>query len=313
MPRRVPICCDRPSGHIDDLFMTLNGQRIRGGVTAGLLASPMVCVLICFYAFDIWTFFMSLTPSRLLPTYEFVGLSQYHRLFNSPRWWEALWNLGLYSLSLISGCIMLGYALAILIDRGARKRAKYAPIFMLPLALSFVVTGIVWLWLLNPRLGIQHAVRELGWSTFVFDWLVRSDRAIFTVAIAGIWQQTGLCMALFLAGLRKIDPNVWRTIRLDAIPTWTCYARIVTPVLRPTFFTAFVLLFAMAIRTFDLVATLTGGGPGFSSDLPARFIMDLVARQELGMGAAGACVLLCIVVAVVAPYVYIEFRRQRQT
>ena len=291
--------------------MILNGQRLLRVASVGLMTSPIACVLICFYAFVAWTFVMSLTPSRLLPTYELEGFYQYHRLFNSARWWEGVRNLGLYSACLVSGCIILGYVLAVLIDSGARRHAHCTSIFLLPLSLSFVVTGIVWLWLLNPRLGIEHAVRELGWSTFSFDWLVRSDRVIYTVAMAGIWQQAGMCMALFLAGLRKIDPNVWRSAKLDAIPTWACYAWIITPMLRPAFFTAIILLFAMAVKTFDLVVTLTGGGPGFASDLPAKFVMDLIARQELGMGAAGACVLLWIVAAVIMPYIYIEFRRKR--
>jgi glucose/mannose transport system permease protein len=291
--------------------MTFNFKQGMGIVPSGLAAVPVALVLTLFYVFVAWTFVISLTASRLLPNYEFVGFDQYRRLFSNPRWWEAAQNLAVYSMSLICGCVLLGYSLAILIDRGVRRKAVFCTIFMVPLSLSFVVAGIIWLWLLNPGLGIEHAVRELGWSAFAFNWLVRSDRAIYTVAIAGIWQQTGMCMALFLAGMREIDPNVWRVATLDAVPAWRFYLRIITPALRTTFFTATVLLCSMAVKSFELVATLTGGGPGFSSDLPARFVIDLIGRQELGMGAAGACVLLCIVAAVIAPYVYVNLHRQR--
>jgi glucose/mannose transport system permease protein len=219
-------------------------------------------------------------------------------------------NLAVYSLCFISGCVLLGYVLAILIDRSVRYEALYRTIFMLPLSISFVVTGIIWQWLLNPTLGIQQAVRDLGWDDFAFNWLVRSDRSIYTIAIAAIWQQAGMCMVLFLAGLRSIDPKVWQIARIDAIPPWRVYVQVITPMLGPAFVAAIVLLFSMAAKSFDLVITLTGGGPGFASDLPARFVVELIGRQELGLAAAGACVLLCTVAAVIGPYIYIMTRRQ---
>jgi glucose/mannose transport system permease protein len=275
------------------------------------LAPATAITLLCFCVFVAWTFVISLTSSRLLPVYSFVGFSQYRRIFANARWWTAMGNLAVYAMCLIGGCILAGYCLAILIERSTRWQRFCRVVFLLPLSMSFVATGVIWQWLLNPGLGIQHAVRALGWNGFEFDWLVRPERALYTIAIAGIWQQAGLCMALFLAALHGIDPNIRRISRLDGVPGWRVYLHVVTPMLRPTFLTATVLLFSTAAKSFDLVVTLTGGGPGFASDLPARFIVELINRQELGMGAAGACMLLCTVAAVVGPYLYYEVQRQR--
>jgi glucose/mannose transport system permease protein len=281
---------------------------------AALVLVPASCItFVCFFLFIAWTFLISLTPSRLLPTYDFAGWDQYRRLFANAHWWTAMGNLAIYAACVMFGCISLGYVLAVLIDRGVRWERLHRAVFMLPLSVSFVVTGLIWQWLLNPGLGIQQAVRDIGWASFVFDWLVRSDRAIYTIAIASIWQHAGICMALFLAGLRGLDPNVWKSTKVDGIPIWRVYAHVITPMLRPAFYTAAVLLFCTSLKAFDVVVTLTGGGPGFSSDLPGRFVVELIRRQELGMGAAGACVLLGTAVAAIGPYLYVESRRKKST
>lgn len=286
-------------------------RRLSGKAVAQIALVPaMTITIVCFYAFVVWTFLISLTRSRLLPVYDIQGFFQYARLFATPRWWTAMSNMLIHGTLFISGCVLLGYLLAILIDRGVRAEGLFRTIFMLPLSMSFIVTGIIWQWLLNPTYGIQGTMRELGWTEFVFNWIVREDRAIYTISIAGIWQQVGLCMALFLAGLRGVDPTIWRAARVDGIPTWRVYTDIITPALRPVFFTAIVLLAALVLKAFDLVVALTGGGPGFSSDLPARFVVDhILNRQELGLGAAGAFMMLCTVAAVVAPYLYYEMKK----
>lgn len=277
------------------------------------LVPATVITIVCFYAFIVWTFVISLTPSRLLPVYDFVGLDQYRRLFANVRWWTAVENLAIHGALFIAGCTLLGFVLAVMIDRGVRAEGFFRTVFMLPLSMSFIVTGVIWQWLLNPVFGIQDAVRDLGWTDFAFNWIVRPDRAIYTLAIAGIWQQVGLCMALFLAGLRGVDPNIWRAARVDGIPTWRVYIHVVVPMLRPVFFTVIVLLSALVMKSFDLVVALTGGGPGFSSDLPARFVVDhILNRQDLGLAAAGAFMMLCTVAAVISPYLYAELRTKRE-
>jgi glucose/mannose transport system permease protein len=179
------------------------------------------------------------------------------------------------------------------------------------MSISFVATGLIWRWILEPRSGVQQLIRSVGWSHFHFDWLVRPDKAIYTLALAAIWQQTGLCLALFLAGLRQIDPNIYNVARIDAIPSWRVQLDIVAPALRPVFITGAVVLLSMAAKSYDLVVTLTGGGPGFSSDLPGHYVVELVNRGELGMGAAGSCILMCTIAGIVAPYLYWELRRRQ--
>jgi glucose/mannose transport system permease protein len=275
------------------------------------LAPASILGCLCIYVFVACTVALSLTGSRLIPSAEFVGLREYQRLFANVRWWTALENLGIYCLYVIGPCIVAGYVLAILVDRSLGWQRLYRTIFMLPMSMSFVVTGVVWQWLLNPALGIEHAVRGLGWQHFRFDWVVRGDRAIYALIVATIWQHTGLCMAMMLSGMRGIDANIWRLARIDAVPVWRVYAQVITPALRPMCVTAAVLLFSMSVKSYDLVATLTDGGPGFSSDLPGRFVVDLIGRQDLGMAAAGAIMLLCTVFGAGAPYIYRELTRYR--
>ncbi|MDP2699321.1 carbohydrate ABC transporter permease [Thalassospira sp.] len=276
------------------------------------LIPALIITIVCFYGFIVWTFIISLTRSRLLPVYNFTGFDQYARLFANERWWTSMQNLAIHGCLFIGGCVVIGYGLAILIDRGVRGEGLFRTMFMMPLSMSFIVTGVIWQWVMNPTLGLQEAVRDLGWVTFEFNWIVRQDRSIYTLAIAGIWQQVGLCMALFLAGLRNVDPNIWKASRVDGIPVWRVYLHIITPMMRTVFFTVFILMSAIVMKAFDLVVALTGGGPGFSSDLPARFVVDhILNRQELGMGAAGAFVLLCTVLAVISPYIYFELRKAR--
>jgi len=305
--------CNSTPPHIQAQPQVRAGRRRLSLKTASFLAMIPTAglVAVVFYVFVGWTVVISFTSSRLLPSYTFVGWQQYRRLFASNRWWTTMENLAIYASTLICGCMALGLMLAVLIDRGTRFERLYRTSLMLPLSMSFVVTGIVWQWLLNPGLGIEHAVRVLGWDEFRFDWLVRSDRSIYTIALAGIWQQSGMCMAIFLAGLRSVDGNFWKAARVDAIPTWRVYLQIIFPQMRTAFFTAFVLMFAAAAKSYDLVVTLTGGGPGFASDLPARFVVEHLARNELGMGAAGACMLLITIAAAVGPYLYMEMRRQK--
>jgi glucose/mannose transport system permease protein len=282
-------------------------------MTSTLMLMPAACVtFICFFLFVAWTFYISLTRSRLLPDYAFAGWGQYRRLFANAHWWEAAGNLVIFAVSVIGGCLALGYLLAILIDRAVRWQSLYRTIFLLPLSISFVVTGLIWRWLLDPSLGIQRAVQHIGWESFVFDWLVRSDRAIYTLAIASIWQNVGTTIVLLLAGMHGLDPNVWKSAQVDGIRTWRVYVHVIAPMLRPAFYTVLVLLFCMSVKTFDLVVVLTSGGPGFSSDLPARFVVELMQRQELGMAAAGACLLLCSAAAATVPYLYIESRKRQR-
>lgn len=277
-----------------------------------VLAPTSLIYLIFVYGFILWTAWISFTKSRLLPQYDFEGIDQYVRLFANERWWVAVENVLVFGSLFILFCIVLGLFLAILLDQRIRAEGALRTIYLYPMALSFVVTGTAWKWILNPGLGLEHLVHQLGFSNFRFDWLVDSEMAIYTVVIAGVWQSTGFTMALFLAGLRGIDDEIMKAAQIDGAGLPRIYWRIIIPSLRPVFFSAVIILAHIAIKSFDLVMVLTRGGPGYASDVPATFMYAFAfTRNQLGFGAASAIVMFGGVMAIIIPYLYSELRMKR--
>jgi glucose/mannose transport system permease protein len=288
-------------------------DRIEQFLPKLVLAPTFACALFFIYGFILWTGYLSFTPSRMLPNYEFIGLAQYQMLFDNERWWVALKNLALFGGLFIVGCLAIGLSLAILLDQKVRAEGFIRSIYLYPMALSFVVTGTAWKWILNPGLGIEKLVRDMGFPGFTFDWLTNSEMSIYTVVIAGVWQSSGFIMAMFLAGLRGVDDSIVKAAQVDGASLPTIYRRIIIPSLRPVFFSAIMILSHIAIKSFDLVMALTGGGPGFSSDTPATFMYTFsFTRNQIGMGAASAMMMLMIVAAVVVPFLYSELRSSRR-
>ncbi|AOW14752.1 ABC transporter permease [Hydrogenophaga crassostreae] len=262
------------------------------------------------YGLMIWNGVLSVTGSRMLPNYEtFVGLDQYVQLWQMDRWYVALKNLGLFSLLYVGGSMGIGVFLAIFLDQKVRAEGLLRTIYLYPMALSFIVTGTAWKWILNPSLGLEKLMHDLGWSSFHFDWLVQSDTAIYCVVIAGIWQSAGFAMALFLAGLRGIDDSIIKAAQIDGASLPLIYWRIILPILRPVVFSTILVLSHLSIKSFDLVMALTGGGPGYATDVPATFMYTMsFTRGQIGLGAASATMMLATVAAIVVPYLYSELR-----
>jgi len=277
-----------------------------------VLAPTTIVMIVCMYGFIAWTGLLSLTKSRMMPQWEFVGLDQYVRLFNNPRWDVAVDNLFIFLILFILIALVLGLLLAIFLDQKIRNEGVIRTIYLYPMAISFIVTGTAWKWILNPGLGIEKLVRDLGFVGFEFRWLVESDMAIYTIVIAAVWQSSGFVMALFLAGLRGVDENLTKAAKIDGASTIRLYWHVILPLMRPVFFTAIVILTHIAIKSFDLVQALTGGGPGYSSDLPANFMYTFsFNRAQIGMGAASAMIMLFGVLAVLIPYLYSELREKK--
>jgi glucose/mannose transport system permease protein len=264
--------------------------------------------------FTAWTTWVSFTASSLMPDYTWVGLRNYWAVTRTANFQIAYVNLFIYSTGFVLLTMALGLLLAILLDQRVRGENVLRTIFLYPLAVSFVVTGTVWSWLLNPGLGIQKLVRDLGWQDFRFDWLVQSDKAIYTVVLAGVWQGAGFAMALFLAGLRSVDKDLIKAAQIDGAGTWRTYRRVVLPTIWPIFVAVFVILLQSAIKAFDLVRALTGGGPGISSTLPTLVVYDFMfQRSELGRGSAAAVLMLLTLVVVLVPYgLYMRWRQKKQ-
>jgi glucose/mannose transport system permease protein len=261
------------------------------------------------YGFMIWNGVLSVTASRMLPNYEWVGLAQYAKLWEMDRWWVALKNLAIFGIGYVGGAMALGVFLAVLLDQKVRAEGFIRTVYLYPMALSFVVTGTAWKWLLNPSMGLEKLMHDWGWENFSFGWLVDSEMAIYCVVIAGIWQSAGFAMALFLAGLRGIDESIIKAAQIDGASLPRIYWRIVLPALRPVFFSTLMVLSHLAIKSFDLIMALTSGGPGYATDVPATFMYAMsFTRGQIGLGAASATMMLATVAALVVPYLYSELR-----
>ncbi len=274
---------------------------------------PMILTaVVIFVGCTLWTVAYSFTGSRLLPRWRWVGLDQYERLWETDRWMISINNLILYGVLMMLFSLALGFLLADLLDQKIRGENVFRTIFLYPYALSFVVTGLTWQWLLNPDFGVQKLVRDLGWSTFEFAPLTNNDWAIYGVLLAGLWQGSGLVMVLMLAGLRGIDQDVWKAARVDGISTWKTYIFIVLPMMRPIFVTAVVLVATGIIKIFDLIVAQTDGGPGLSTEVPAKYVYDMMfSSQNLGQGFAASTTMLLVVLVIIIPWSFYEFGGRR--
>jgi len=277
-----------------------------------VVAPSLVLGLLFIYGLIAWNGYLSVSKSKLMPNYTFAGLAQYQALLDNERFGVALGNLAVFGPLFIGGSLVLGLLLAILLDQKVRAEGALRTIYLYPMAISFIVTGTAWKWMLNPGLGLEHVVRGWGFPDFTFDWLVNPDKAIYCVAIAGVWQSAGFVMALFLAALRGIDDNIIKAAQVDGASLPRIYLRILIPSLRPVFFSTLLVVSHLAIKSFDLVMALTAGGPGYASDLPATFMYATAfTRGQIGLGAASATVMLATVAAIVVPYLYSELRTRR--
>ena len=293
--------------------MDVGRSRLRHhwSVYAALL--PMAAtVLFAYIGTVLWSVRISMSNSRTFPSDSFVGLAQYERLFSSERWTVSVHNVLVFGVLFILACLVIGFLLAVFIDQKISGESVLRTVFLYPYAMSFVATGLVWQWVLNPELGLQAAVRGWGFEGFSFDWIVSQDKVIYTIVIAAVWQASGLVMALMLAGLRGVDEEMWKAARIDGIPRWRVYASIVLPQLGPSFATALVLLSVGVVKVYDAVIAMTQGGPGIASEVPAKFIMDyLFGRANIGLASAASTVMLLTVLAVIAPWLYARSRSNR--
>ncbi len=275
----------------------------------GALLPMVATVLFAYLGTMLWTARVSMSFSRTFPSGGFAGVTQYVRLFQNDRWIVSLQNIVVYGACFIVACIVIGLLLAIFIDQRVVAEGALRTVFLYPYAMSFVATGLVWQWILNPELGVQQVLHRLGFEHARFDWIVSQDFAIYTLVIATVWQASGLVMALLLAGLRGVDDELWKAARIDGIPRWRVYVSIVIPMLGPSMSTAFVLLFVMVVKLYDAVVAMTQGGPGTASEVPAKFIMDyLFGRANIGLASAASMVLLATVLAILAPIFYVRSR-----
>jgi len=274
-----------------------------------VLSPSFVLVLIFVYGFMAYSGWLSMTDSKMLPSNGFVGWENYERLFRLRHWNTAINNLAIFGTLYIGICTLLGLVLAIFLDQKIRGEGLIRPLMLYPMALSFIVTGTAWKWFLDPGIGIEQIVQSWGFTEFEFRWIKDRNMAIYTVVIAAVWQSSGFVMAMFLAGLRGIDGEILKAAQIDGASNIKLYRRVVIPMLRPIFLSAFVVLAHMAIKSYDLVIALTNGGPGRATELPATFMYSYTfTRNQMGVGAASAVIMLMTIAAVIVPYLYSELR-----
>ena len=289
-------------------------DTFRRHLSALILAPTAAVTLVFVYGFIAWTAYMSMTGSRMMPIYELVGFDAYTRLWEMERWNVSIVNLLIFGSLFVGVGLLTGLGLAALLDQRIRGEGMLRTIYLYPMALSYIVTGTVWKWLLNPGIGLEHAMHQLGWESFRFGWIVDPDFAIYTIVIAGVWQSSGLVLAIFLAALRGLDQEVMKAAFMDGASTAQIYWGIVLPSIRPAFFSAVVVLTHLAVKSFDLVVAMTNGGPGYATDLPAIFMYSMsFQRNNIAVGSATAMMMLCTVMAIIVPYLYSELRTEGRT
>ena len=277
----------------------------------------MLIVVVVFIGGMLWTVLSSFTDIKTLPIFtpmefydHWAGWAQYVRLWNTPRWIISITNLAIYGTLYTFFAFSVGFLLAVFMDQRIRLEGVFRTIYLYPYALSFIVTGHVWAWIMNPAFGLEGTVRGLGWTGFTFDWLTNREMSIYAVVIAGLWQGTGLVMALMLAGLRGIDDEIWRASRVDGIPKWRTYLQIVIPMMRPVLVTTFVIVASGAVRVYDLVVALTQGGPGLSSQVPSMYIYEKLFVGALAQGTAASSTLLLATAIILIPWIMVEFGKK---
>ena len=283
-------------------------------LSSKIASIPMaLTALVIFIGCSAWTVVYSFTGSRLLPKTRWVGVDQYDRLWGTDRWIVSIENLAIYGGCMLVFSLTLGFVMAALLDQRIRFENTFRTVFLYPYALSFVVTGLTWQWMLNPTFGLQKVVRDFGFVDFTFAPLTNSDFAIYGVLLAGLWQGTGLVMVIMLAGLRGIDEDIWKASRVDGIPKWKTYIMIVLPLMRGAIITAVVLVATSIIKVFDLIVAQTQGGPGLATEVPAKYVMDMMFRnQNLGQGFAASTMMLLFVMIILIPWTVYEYREKRR-
>jgi len=318
---------------------------MRTRVLPALVLLPAVATSVVFvYGFIAWTGYASITgwnqikPLRnFLPDFPLVGLDNYASLFNTPRFWpNDVLNTAVFTVAFVTVSMVVGLLLAILLEQRIRGETFFRNLFLLPMSLSFVVTGTIWAWIFNPNTGINQLLDPLGldglrkailgigvlsplWDALdalhvniLRPGLTADPRAALgAVVIAAVWQMSGFVMAMFLAGLRGIPDEVREAARVDGASEIQVYRHILVPLLRPIVISVVVLLGYISLKIFDLVFVMTRGGPGVSSDFPSILLFDSAFKSNLwARGAAIAVVMLLVSAVIVVPYLRSQLRAE---
>ncbi|MCB0132310.1 MAG: sugar ABC transporter permease [Caldilineaceae bacterium] len=293
-----------------------------------LILLPSIILLAIFvYGFIGWTTRVSLSKwDGITPDYTWVGLTNFTNLFTTAggisarRFQIDLWNTFFFTVAFLLLCVSVGLMLAILLDQKVRFEGLFRTIYLFPMALSFVVTGVIWQWIFAPgtanRLrGVNALLEAIGLSGLQWKWYTSTESigpfhlALIPVIIAASWQMIGYTMAMYLAGLRGIPEEVREAARVDGATETQIYRRVIMPMLRPITLSALIILGHISLKIFDLIYTMTGKGPGFVTDVPGIFMFETTFQgNHYAQGAAISMVMLVMVTFVVVPYLITQLR-----
>ena len=285
-------------------------------ILAFLLVLPsIIAVFIFIYGFIFWSVRVSLSNwVGLMPNYEWAGLQNYIDLFKDPRFHIDIRNTIIFTMLFVGGCLFLGLILAILLDQGLRGENFFRSLFIFPMAISFIVTGVVWRWLMNPAMGSRMSGLNLLFSQMGLDFLVNKwhttpDWGIAAIAIPAIWQMSGYTMALYLGGLRTVPDSLREAARVDGASEITIYRKIILPLLWPVTLSAVIILGHMSLKVFDLIIAVAG--KQVALDVPSIYMWTTTFDgQFYGRGASVGILLLISVAVLVIPYLYTSLREE---
>ncbi len=273
---------------------------------AVLVLSPSILAVALFiYSFIGWTFYISTVDwNSVIIDYSFVGLKNWTRLLGDPRFHADLRNLVVYAVGFMSQCLIFGFLLASLLDQKIKGEAIFRTLFIFPFAVSGIVTGVAWRWLMQPTTGVNLLFEQIGLGWFQPLWASHPQHGMWAITIAAAWQFTGYVMALYLAGLRGIPAELREAAAIDGAGTVAIYRRIIIPLLMPVTFTAIVLTGMNSIRVFDLVAAMSGSGAAFSTDTLAYFMFQSTfGAYRYSLGAAIGAFMIILSAFLVIPYI----------
>ena len=302
----------------------LNHDRL---IAMLMIAPSVIAIAVFVYGFIGWTGYVSLTKwSSINPDYTFVGFKNYIDIFKTARFQTDIRNMIVFTLFFLAGCLVLGLAMALMVDANVKGQAVFRTIYMFPMAISFVVTGVAWLWLFTPGkipsdpTGINLLFHRLGLDFLQSKWITNTrvvpgwypdwsktrlgiPLAMIPVVVAAIWQMSGYTMAMYLAGLRGISDEIKEAARVDGASEWQVFRHVILPLLQPITLSAVIILGHISLKIFDLIITMTHGGPGNATDVPGLLMYDITFNaNKIAQGASVAIVLLLMVALLIVPY-----------
>ena len=320
-------------------------------VSLALLAPSVILIAVFVYGFIGFTGFSSLTKwNSLEPDFSFVGLRNFARLFGTmptDRFLCDLRNTVTFTVLFLAASITIGLFLAMLLDRHVRGEGVFRNIFLFPMAVSYIVTGVAWRWILSPgtvqtgATGINQLFDKVGLGFLKWGWFtdptilhihpdsglgsllghiglgglaspyIGVSLAMISVVIAATWQMSGYVMAMYLAALRSIPNDMREAARIDGASELQIYRHVILPMIRPVTLSAVIVLGHISLKIFDLVVSMTGPGPAFATDVPAFFMWDTTFRgNNFAQGAAIATILLLLVALLIVPYLVSTNRKE---